>query len=238
MHYTQTNNGVRSIQEERQQSLLDIMSGRETSRPAHESDSSPAEREGAGPALDRLKEEALACRRCALRQGCRQVVFGVGSPRARLMLVGEGPGGDEDRQGIPFVGRAGQLLDRILEAARIKRDQVYITNVVKCRPPNNRLPVQQEVEACLPYLRTQFDLIDPEIIICLGSLATKTLIDKNASITRSRGSWHKIGSRNYMATFHPAALLRDPGKKRYVWEDFKEVIKVYNKLDEGGPVDE
>ena len=214
------------------------MSGPETSPPEPESGHSLGEGEASGPALDRLQEKAQACRRCALRQGCRQVVFGVGNPRARLMLVGEGPGGDEDRQGIPFVGRAGQLLDRILEAARIKRDQVYITNVVKCRPPNNRLPVQQEVEACLPYLRTQIELIDPEIVICLGSLATKTLIDKNASITRSRGSWHKIGSRNYMATFHPAALLRDPGKKRYVWEDFQEAIKVYNKSDQGGAVDE
>ncbi len=184
--------------------------------------------------LDHLKEEALACRRCSLRQGCRQVVFGTGNPRTRLMLVGEGPGSEEDRQGIPFVGRAGQLLNRILEAAGIERDEVYIANVVKCRPPNNRVPVQSEIDACLPYLQKQIESIDPAIIVCLGSLATKTLIDKNAGITRTRGSWRKIGRRSYMATFHPAALLRDPGKKKYVWEDFKEVIRLYHNPDNGG----
>ncbi len=227
-----------NIKEERQQSFFDIMSGR---------DASPSEPEQAGLAasgndkeaeLDQLKEEALSCRRCSLRQGCRQVVFGVGNPNARLMLVGEGPGSDEDRQGEPFVGRAGQLLNRILQAAKMNRDDVYIANVVKCRPPNNRLPVQPEIDACLPYLQKQIELIDPELVICLGSLATKSLIDKNASITRSRGCWRKIGSRRYMATFHPAALLRDPGKKKLVWDDFKEVIKAYNNPDNGGSVNE
>ncbi len=227
-----------NIKEERQQSLFDMMSGRAAS---------PSEPEQAGLAasgndkeaeLDQLKEEALSCRRCSLRQGCRQVVFGVGNPNARLMLVGEGPGSDEDRQGEPFVGRAGQLLNRILQAAKMNRDDVYIANVVKCRPPNNRLPVQTEIDACLPYLQKQIELIDPEMVVCLGSLATKSLIDKNASITRSRGCWLKIGSRRYMATFHPAALLRDPGKKKLVWDDFKEVIKAYNNPDNGGSVNE
>lgn len=181
-------------------------------------------------ALERLKElekTSLACTLCILRSGCRQVVFGTGNPRAHLMLVGEGPGADEDRLGIPFVGRAGNLLDRILEAAGIKREEVYITNVVKCRPPANRLPFQPEVDSCLPYLRKQIELINPKLVVCLGALATRTLIDKNASITRSRGQWHENDGRRMIATFHPAALLRDPGKKKYVWEDFKEIIKYY-----------
>jgi len=214
------------------------MNSQETAPPREEHRAARAKHEDNRMELDRLKEEALACKRCSLRQGCSQVVFGVGNPGARLMLVGEGPGGDEDRQGVPFIGRAGQLLNRILEAAGIERDEVYIANIVKCRPPGNRLPVQPEIDACLPYLQKQIALIDPEIIICLGSLATKTLIDKNASITRTRGSWHTIDGRRYMATFHPAALLRDPGKKRYVWEDFKEVIKIYHKPENGGSVHE
>jgi len=184
-------------------------------------------------ALERLKElekTSLACALCSLRSGCRQVVFGTGNPRARLMLVGEGPGADEDRLGIPFVGRAGNLLDRILEAAGIKREEVYITNVVKCRPPANRLPFQPEVDSCLPHLKKQIELINPKLIVCLGALATRTLIDKNASITRSRGQWYEKDGRRMIATFHPAALLRDPGKKKYVWEDFKEIIKYYKSI--------
>ncbi|MDW7740484.1 MAG: uracil-DNA glycosylase [Bacillota bacterium] len=164
-----------------------------------------------------------------LRSTCTQVVFGDGNPQTKLMLIGEGPGADEDRIGIPFVGRAGQLLDRILAAADIKREEVYIANIVKCRPPSNRLPLQSEVEACLPYLKEQIELINPEIIVCLGALATKTLIGQNLSITRCRGTWHEWDSRRIIATFHPAALLRDPGKKKYVWEDIKEVIKYYKK---------
>ncbi len=184
--------------------------------------------------LDQLKETSLNCFRCSLRQGCQQVVFGVGNPHAHLMLVGEGPGSDEDRLGMPFVGRAGQLLDRILEAAQIKRDEIYIANVVKCRPPNNRLPFQSEIDTCLPYLQEQIAIIKPQIIVCLGALATRTLIDKTASITSIRGQWHRIGECFYLATFHPAALLRDPGKKKYVWEDFKQVVKVYKNADNGG----
>lgn len=214
------------------------MSGRKTAPPEEEHRDARANHRDNSKELDQLKEEALSCKRCSLRQGCTQVVFGVGSPWARLMLVGEGPGGDEDRQGIPFVGRAGQLLNRILEAAGIERDEVYIANVVKCRPPGNRLPVQPEIDACLPYLQRQIALIDPEIIVCLGSLATKTLIEKNASITRIRGSWRTINGRLYMATFHPAALLRDPGKKKFVWEDFKAVMKIYHNPDNGGSAHE
>jgi uracil-DNA glycosylase len=182
--------------------------------------------------LQKLEKTCLECQKCDLRKGCRQVVFGGGDPQARLMLVGEAPGADEDRLGTPFVGRAGQLLDRILNAAEIDRADVYITNIAKCRPPGNRLPLQPEVDACLPYLFEQLELINPDIVVCLGALATRTLIDKKASITRMRGTWHEKDKRRYMATFHPAALLRDPSKKKQVWEDFKELTRYYHHLGE------
>jgi len=210
--------------DERQQSLFELINDQTAS----------AEEQDAGLQLDRLRKICLDCSGCDLRSTCRQVVFGVGNPYARLMLIGEGPGGDEDRLGEPFVGRAGQLLDRILEAVSLKREEIYIANVVKCRPPGNRLPVQKEIDACLPYLYKQIELINPEIILCLGSLAARTLIDKSISITRQRGLWHQRNNRFYMATFHPAALLRDPGKKKFVWEDIKQVIKKYNHEDDGG----
>ena len=190
--------------------------------------SAPQKQINSARQLEQLKKDCLSCSLCVLRGSCQQVVFGDGNPFARLMLIGEGPGADEDRLGIPFVGRAGQLLDRILEASKIRRQEIYIANVVKCRPPANRLPLQPEVDACLPHLEKQIALINPEIIICLGALATRTLIDKNVSITRSRGQWRIKDNRRYLATFHPAALLRDPGKKKYVWEDFQEVMKYYH----------
>lgn len=178
--------------------------------------------------LDILRDQCLACQRCILRKGCKQVVFGDGNPSASLMLIGEGPGADEDRIGIPFVGRAGQLLDRILDAAKIKRGDIYIANIVKCRPPGNRLPLQPEVDACLPYLQKQIALINPEIIVCLGALAMRTLIDKNSAISRSRGQWHFREGRRIIATYHPAALLRDPSRKKDVWTDFKEIMSYYH----------
>jgi len=179
--------------------------------------------------LEELKKTCLGCELCHLRGGCSRVVFGDGNSKARLMLIGEAPGADEDRAGIPFVGRAGQLLDRILTAAEIDREKIFITNVIKCRPPGNRLPLQPEVEACLPYLKKQIELINPQIIVCLGALATKTLINKNAAITRDRGKWHNIDGRRVIATFHPAALLRDPSRKKDVWEDFKQVMQHYKE---------
>ncbi|MBC9783659.1 uracil-DNA glycosylase [Heliobacterium chlorum] len=168
------------------------------------------------------------CRACPLREGCNQVVFGEGNPEARLMLVGEGPGADEDRLGSPFVGAAGQLLNKILDAGRFPRNEVYICNVVKCRPPSNRLPLPNEVKACLPHLERQIELINPEIIICLGALATQVLVDPKARITRDRGKWVRKEGRLIMPTFHPAALLRDPSKKRPVWEDIQKVMAVYH----------
>lgn len=189
--------------------------------------------------LELLKQDCFRCSKCDLRKGCQRVVFGDGEPRAKLMLVGEGPGADEDRLGIPFVGRAGQLLDRILSAAEINREDIYITNIVKCRPPSNRLPLQSEVDACLPYLEEQIKLIDPLMVVCLGSLSARTLIDNKSSITKLRGQIYQIGKRKYLATFHPAALLRDPGKKKFVWEDFKQIISFFNQeYSNGGSNDE
>lgn len=184
--------------------------------------------------LESYRELCLKCNLCVLRSGCSGVVFGDGNPDARMMLIGEGPGAEEDRLGVPFVGAAGKLLDRILEAVEVNREDIYIANIVKCRPPGNRLPLQPEVEACLPHLKKQIDLIDPEIIVCMGALATRTLLDKSASITRTRGRWHNKDGRFYMATFHPAALLRDPGKKKYSWEDFKLIAGRYHQVENGG----
>lgn len=180
--------------------------------------------------LEELRVRALACTQCRLRETCRQVVFGDGPDAARLMLVGEGPGEEEDRSGIPFVGRAGQLLDRILQAADFNRSEVYIGNVVKCRPPSNRLPNPDEVKICRNFLEAQIRIIRPAILVCLGSLASRTVIDPQASITRIRGQWFFRQGVKIIATFHPAALLRNEGYKRPVWEDFKSIRDEYRKL--------
>lgn len=173
--------------------------------------------------LAEVAARAKECARCRLRAGCRGVVFGEGDPDAKLMFVGEGPGRTEDELGRPFVGAAGQLLDRIIEAIGLTREQVYIGNVVKCRPPDNRLPLPDEAKACRPWLEEQIAIIDPAIIVCLGALATQTLVSPEARITRWRGQWYERDGRLVMPTFHPAALLRDPAKKRPVWEDMKLV---------------
>ncbi|BCV25538.1 uracil-DNA glycosylase family protein [Gelria sp. Kuro-4] len=177
--------------------------------------------------LEELERLVGACRRCRLRAGCRRVVFGEGNPQAALMLVGEGPGQAEDEQGRPFVGAAGQLLNNILAAAGIERSEVFIGNVVKCRPPGNRLPLPDEVKACRPYLEAQLRLIRPRIVVCLGALAAQTLIDPAVRITRERGRWVEKDGLLIMPTFHPAALLRDPSKKRPVWQDFQAVLERY-----------
>lgn len=157
-------------------------------------------------------------------------MLGEGNLRALLMLVGEAPGAREDELGRPFVGAAGELLNRILQAAGFKREEVYITNVVKCRPPGNRLPTPDEVQACRPYLEIQVELVSPKIIVCLGALATQVLIAPGARITRLRGQWIQKDGIYYLPTFHPAALLRDESKKRPVWEDFKRVRALYREL--------
>ena len=162
------------------------------------------------------------CRRCKLHKlGRQQIVFGVGNPNADLMFVGEAPGADEDEQGIPFVGRAGQLLTKIIEAIGLRRDDVYIANVIKCRPPQNRNPEQDEVETCEPFLFRQIDTIKPKVIVALGTFAARTLLRTLDPISRLRGRVYDYRGAKLIPTFHPAYLLRNPSSKREVWEDMK-----------------
>mgnify|MGYP006274271471 CR=1 FL=1 len=179
--------------------------------------------------LEELKNIALDCSRCKLRKNCRQVVFGAGAKEADLMFIGEAPGKEEDKQGLPFVGRAGKLLDKILAAAEIDKEEVYITNVVKCRPPGNRKPSLQEMKTCLWILAQEIKIIDPIIIVPLGSTALRGLLDPKGKITKVRGEWVEREERYFLPTFHPAALLRDENKKAPVWKDFLKIKKAYNK---------
>jgi uracil-DNA glycosylase len=178
----------------------------------------------AAAALVAVRTELGDCTRCKLHtQGRRQIVFGVGNPDADLMFVGEAPGADEDVQGIPFVGRAGQLLTKIIEAIDLKRDDVYIANVIKCRPPGNRNPEQDEVETCEPFLFRQIDVIKPRVIVALGTFAARALLRTLDPISRLRGRVFEYRGSKLIPTFHPAYLLRNPSSKREVWEDMKLV---------------
>ena len=175
-------------------------------------------------ALQAIRAEIGDCTRCKLhRLGRRQIVFGVGNPSADLMFVGEAPGADEDVQGIPFVGRAGQLLTKIIEAIGLSRDDVYIANVIKCRPPENRNPEPDEVETCEPFLFQQIDRIHPKVIVALGTFAAKALLKTQDPISRLRGRAFDYRGATLIPTFHPAFLLRSPERKRDVWEDMKKV---------------
>jgi DNA polymerase len=194
--------------------------------PAPGESSAPSEPAQAVPgSLDSLRVEiGPDCRRCKLHTlGRTQVVFGVGNPNAELMFVGEAPGADEDIQGEPFVGRAGQLLTKIIEAMGMRRSDVYIANVIKCRPPGNRNPEPDEVERCEPFLFQQIDLIKPKVIVALGKFAAQSLLKTTDPITRIRGREYKYRSAVLMPTYHPAYLLRNPSSKREVWEDMKRV---------------
>lgn len=171
--------------------------------------------------LQKLQQECLACRRCGLCESRTHVVFGQGAPDAEVLFVGEGPGANEDAQGLPFVGRSGQLLDHYLEAVDLDRQKnVYIANIVKCRPPQNRDPLPEESAACIPWLRQQFQLLRPKIIVCLGRIAAQQLIDPGFSITRDHGKFFDKHGTFFMATYHPAALLRYPANKPAVFGDF------------------
>lgn len=184
-------------------------------------------------ALENLKIQVLECNRCNLRQGCRQAVFGEGSPDGGLMLIGEGPGEEEDKQGRPFVGRAGQLLDKMLEACGMERfTHAYIANIVKCRPPKNRVPTPEERAACQPYLEKQLEIIKPKIVVLLGATALQGLIDPQAKITKTRGTWQQWKGIWVMPIYHPAALLRNPHLKQPTWDDLKKVIHKYRELVE------
>jgi uracil-DNA glycosylase family 4 len=174
--------------------------------------------------LQEIRDEIGDCTRCKLHKGRTNLVFGVGDPQARLMFIGEGPGADEDLKGEPFVGRAGQLLTQIIKAMGLTREQVYIANVVKCRPPDNRNPEPDEIEQCSPFLRAQIASVNPAVIVALGKFAAQALLDVETPISRMRGQFHQMGSVAVMPTFHPSYLLRNPGAKREVWEDMKMVM--------------
>jgi DNA polymerase len=174
-------------------------------------------------AMREIQKELENCRRCKLCAGRKNIVFGSGNVRAKLVFVGEGPGRDEDIQGLPFVGRAGQLLTKIIESIGLTRDEVYIANVIKCRPPGNRNPQPEEIACCLPYLMKQLEVIQPKIVCALGKFAAQTLIGTTEPISRLRGRFHDFHGIKVMPTFHPAYLLRNPHGKRQVWEDMKEI---------------
>ncbi|HTW88717.1 MAG TPA: uracil-DNA glycosylase [Candidatus Binataceae bacterium] len=180
--------------------------------------------------LETLREFIGDCQRCKLAPGRTNLVFGVGNPKAELMFVGEGPGAEEDARGEPFVGRAGQLLTDIIERGMgMARSDVYICNVVKCRPPGNRNPEPDEVGACEPFLMRQIELVAPRVIVGLGTFAVQALLKVKTPISKLRGSWHEIRGIKLMPTFHPAYLLRNPGDKRLVWADIQEVLKVLGR---------
>lgn len=181
--------------------------------------------------LELINEDVKKCTKCKLcTLGRKQTVFGVGNPNADIMFIGEGPGADEDEQGIPFVGKAGKLMDQAFKGIGIDRNEVYIANVVKCRPPNNRNPEKDEAIACLDYLRNQVLVIKPKIVVLLGSVALKNILGEEYGITKVRGNWIVKKDIKYMPTFHPAALLRDEAKKIDFWEDLKLVKAEYDKI--------
>ncbi len=190
--------------------------------------------------LLKIRTDLGECTRCKLHKTRNNIVFGDGNPKAELVFVGEGPGHDEDMQGLPFVGRAGKLLTQMIEAMGLQRKDVYICNVVKCRPPENRLPEKDEVATCSPFLLRQLDAIAPKVIVCLGACAAQTLLETNRGISNFRGQWLEFRGRKLMATYHPAYLLRNPSAKAEVWKDLQKVMAALgleakkNKTSEAG----
>jgi DNA polymerase len=188
-----------------------------------------AERRNAG-SLAEVRSELGDCTRCGLAGTRKNIVFGTGSAEADLMFVGEAPGADEDDQGLPFVGRAGQLLTKIIEAIQLQREEVYIANILKCRPPGNRDPQPEEVDSCEPFLFRQIEVIRPMIVVALGKYAAQTLLRSKTPISRLRGSFFDFRGVRLMPTFHPSYLLRNPSAKREVWEDMKKVREELKQL--------
>lgn len=182
---------------------------------------------GKGALLKQVRNNLGECTRCKLHPHRKNIVFGTGNPEAKLVFVGEGPGGEEDIQGKPFVGRAGQLLTKIINSINLTREEVYIANIIKCRPPQNRNPEPDEIKACEPFLIQQLDVIQPKIICALGTFAAQTLLETDERISRLRGRFISYRGSKLIATFHPAYLLRNPQKKRDVWEDMKMIRKEY-----------
>ena len=177
--------------------------------------------------LESIHADLGDCRRCKLAQERNHIVFGDGNAKAKLVFIGEGPGAEEDRKGQPFVGAAGQLLTRIIEAIKLSRSQVYICNIIKCRPPGNRNPESDEIKTCFPFLERQIAALQPDFIIALGTFAAQTLLGTTTPISRLRGRFHVYKGIKVVPTYHPAYLLRNPDKKRDVWEDMKMLMKEY-----------
>ena len=175
---------------------------------------------------EELEEACKNCNKCDLCKNRHNVVIGTGNKNAKIMFIGEGPGADEDLQGIPFVGKAGKLMDKAFEGVGIKREEVYIANIVKCRPPNNRNPEYEEADACKEYLESQINLVKPEIVVLLGSIALKNILGKEYGRSSSRGKWFEKDGIRYLPTFHPAALLRDETKKIDFWNDLKKISAI------------
>jgi len=216
--HLQQENGVRTI--EADPALVAALTSKAVSRP--QSQPKPVVASGD---LASIATRVAACTQCGLCKTRNKTVPGQGASRPELIFVGEGPGADEDAQGLAFVGRAGQLLTKIIEAMGLTREEVWIGNIVKCRPPNNRVPTPEEMQACLPYLREQIALLQPKVMVCLGATAVKGLLDPAAAITKVRGNWMTFEGIDVMPTFHPAYLLRNPPAKREVWEDMKAVLQ-------------
>jgi DNA polymerase len=180
--------------------------------------------------LDELEKLISNCTKCRLHQNRNKFVFGTGNPNADVLVIGEGPGAEEDKQGLPFVGRAGKLLTDMLKAIKFEREEVYIGNIVKCRPPENRTPMQDEMDTCLPYLKKQVELINPKLILCLGLTAAKGLLKKRESLGSLRGKVFEYEGAKVMVTYHSAALLRNPHWKKDCWEDLKKFRKLYDEV--------
>lgn len=183
--------------------------------------------------LEELRQIMLDCHLCPLEKTRNSLVFGKGNPKAKVMIIGEAPGADEDRQGEPFVGRAGKLLTDILKAINFTREEVYITNILKCRPPGNRNPLPGEMQVCMPYLRKQIELIQPRLILCLGLIAAGGVLNLKQTLTKMRGNVYQLGNISVMVTYHPAALLRNPEWKRGAWEDVQKFRKLYDDMMAG-----
>ena len=179
--------------------------------------------------LDRLEQLICDCTKCRLHKGRNKFVFGTGNPNADVLVIGEGPGAEEDKQGLPFVGRAGKLLTDMLKAIKFEREEVYIGNIVKCRPPDNRTPMQDEMDTCIPYLKKQCELIKPKLILCLGLTAARGLLKRRESLGNLRGKVFEYEGAKVMVTYHSAALLRNPHWKKDCWEDLKKFRRLYDE---------
>ena len=192
----------------------------------------PEEKEGweKATSLEELEKLICNCTKCGLHKNRNKFVFGSGNPNADVLVIGEGPGAEEDKQGLPFVGRAGQLLTDMLKAIKFEREEVFIGNVVKCRPPGNRTPLPDEMETCMPYLKKQFELIQPKLILCLGLTAARGLLKKRESLGSLRGKIFEYEGAKVMVTYHSAALLRNPHWKKDCWEDLKKFRKLYDEI--------